>query len=168
MFGGLIFGGAYIRREVCVSKSAIGSRNLRLKIYVSNLQNVLTETCLEDEDLSKTYPCKYFVYMNRGNQSQEWRGTTQTAINCDSFWLQTLGRHVTVLYKYKNLCYCTVFALFYFVFEGAFQVRGSGGFYSEGPIYWGAYFWNFTVRYYPVHRPANLHSLHSFRSLQLW
>ena len=51
-----------------------------------------------------------------------------------------LGRHVIVLCKYKNLCYCTVFALFYFVFEGTFQVQAPGGSYSEGPIHGGAIF----------------------------
>ena len=55
--------------------------NLRLKIdglayswkeiYVSNLQKVFTETRLEDVHLSKTLPCNYFVYMDRGNQSQK-------------------------------------------------------------------------------------------------
>ena len=58
----------------------------------------------------------------------------------------------------------TIFALFYFVFEGKFQVqaprgpyiwRGDltgvscvtnlGGLYLEGRIHGGAYFWNFTV-----------------------
>ena len=29
--------------------------------YVSNLQQVFTETRLEDGDLSKPQPCKYFV-----------------------------------------------------------------------------------------------------------
>ena len=53
-------------------------RHLRLKIdwaslyfYVSYLQKGFTENCLEDVDLSKTQPCKYFVYMDRGNPSQE-------------------------------------------------------------------------------------------------
>ena len=35
------------------------------EIYVSNLQQVFTETRLEDIDLSKTQPCKYFVYMDQ-------------------------------------------------------------------------------------------------------
>ena len=34
----------------------------------------------------------------------------------------------------------TVFALFYFVFEGKFQVQAPGGL-----TFGGAYFWNFTV-----------------------
>ena len=47
---GLIYVGRFARRF----QNRLCSGNLRLKIYVSNLQNVLTETCLEDEDLSKT------------------------------------------------------------------------------------------------------------------
>ena len=53
----------------------------------------------------------------------------------------------------------TVFALFYFVFEGNFQVQAPGGAYiwrgdltegflryeCGGLIFGGAYFWNFTV-----------------------
>ena len=35
------------------------------------LQKDFTDTSLEDVDLSKTQPFKYFVYMDRGNQSQE-------------------------------------------------------------------------------------------------
>ena len=81
---GVIFGGANKRREVCVSKSArlilggkFASQN-RLglfiveKIFVSNLEKVLTETrAFEDVDLSKKGPYKYFVHMDRGNQDQE-------------------------------------------------------------------------------------------------
>ena len=40
----------------------------------------------------------------------------------------------------------TVFALFYFVFEGNFQVQAPrGGLYLEGLIHGGAYSRNFTV-----------------------
>ena len=40
----------------------------------------------------------------------------------------------------------TIFALFYFVFEGNFQLQAArGGLYLEGRIHGGAYFWNFTV-----------------------
>ena len=41
----------------------------------------------------------------------------------------------------------TIFALFYFVFEGNFHfcVTNLGGVYLEGLIQGGAYFWNFTV-----------------------
>ena len=54
----------------------------------------------------------------------------------------------------------TVFALFYFVFEGNFQVQAPGGLYLEGRfnggflryefgglIFGGAYFRNFTIFY---------------------
>ena len=46
--------------------------------------------------------------------------------------------HLIVLLQIKKIiCYCTVFALFYFVFEGNFQVQGPGGLYSEGRLYGG-------------------------------
>ena len=46
--------------------------------------------------------------------------------------------HVIVLWQIKKIiCYCTVFALFYFVFEGNVQVQGPGGLYSEGRLYGG-------------------------------
>ena len=32
----------------------------------------------------------------------------------------------------KLICYCTVIALFYFAFEGNFQVQAPGRLYSEG------------------------------------
>ena len=43
--------------------------NMRLKINWASLQHIFTETRLEDVDLSKPQPCKYFVYMDRGNLS---------------------------------------------------------------------------------------------------
>ena len=68
------FWGAYIRRVNCFSKSArlilgreiciwksIGLGYSWKEIYVSNLQKGFTETLLEDVDLSKTQPRKYFV-----------------------------------------------------------------------------------------------------------
>ena len=64
------FSGSYVRREICASKS-IGLAYSWKEIYVSNLQNVFNETRLEDVDLSKTHPCKCFVYIDRGNPSQE-------------------------------------------------------------------------------------------------
>ena len=33
--------------------------------------HVSTETRIEDVDLSKTQPCKYFVYNERGNLSED-------------------------------------------------------------------------------------------------
>ena len=62
LFEGLILGGAYIRREICVSES-IGLAYSWKEIYVSNLQKVFTETRHADGDLSKTQPCKDFVNM---------------------------------------------------------------------------------------------------------
>ena len=123
------------------------------------LQKVFTETSLEDVDLSKTQPFKYFVYMDRGNQSQEWRGITQTAIKCDTFWLQSFGTRHSCLANTKIICYRAVFALFYhFIFEGNFQVLAPGGLNSKGRfnggffalrvwglISGGTFFRNFTV-----------------------
>ena len=65
---GLIFGGAYILREICVSKS-IGLAYSWKEIYVSNLPQGVTETRLGDAyvDLFKTQPCKYFVYIDQEN-----------------------------------------------------------------------------------------------------
>ena len=62
-------------REICVSKSS-GLAYSWKEIYVSNLSNLqeaFTETRLEDVHISKTQPCKYFVCMDRGNSSQDWR-----------------------------------------------------------------------------------------------
>ena len=39
----------------------------------------------------------------------------------------------------KFMCYCTVFALFYFEFEGNFQVQALGGLYLEG-LFNGGFF----------------------------
>ena len=54
----------------------------------------------------------------------------------------------------KFMCCCTVFALFYFEFEGNFRVQAPGGLYLEGRfirgfclgelIFGGAYFQSFT------------------------
>ena len=59
----------------------------------------------------------------------------------------------------KFWCYCTVFALFHFVFEGNFEVQALGCLYSEGQFnggvflryefgglkFGGAYFLNFPL-----------------------
>ena len=69
----------------------------------------------------------------------------QTAISDDNHLT-----HVRVLRQIQTfMCYCTVIALFYFEFEGNFQVQAPGGLYSEsrfnGGIFalrvWGAYIW---------------------------
>ena len=49
----------------------------------------------------------------------------------------------------KFTCFCTVFALLYFEFEGNFQVKAPGSLYLEGRFkegffalrVWGAYIW---------------------------
>ena len=64
---------AYTGKEIYVSK-LIGLAHSWKEIYVSNFQKAFTKTRLEDKDLSKTQPCKYFFYMERGNPSQELRG----------------------------------------------------------------------------------------------
>ena len=89
---GLIFWEACIGRGVCVSKPAklilggiwapqIDELAYSWKeIYDKNFLKVSTETRLEDVDIYKTQP-RDIADMNRGNQSQKWRGTTQAAIN---------------------------------------------------------------------------------------
>ena len=64
----LIFEGASIRREICVSKS-IEPAYSWMEIYVNNFQKVFTEARVEDGDLSKTHPCKYLVW--------SWRKATR-------------------------------------------------------------------------------------------
>ena len=110
------FSGSYIRREICASKS-IGLAYSWKEIYVSNLQNVFNATRLEDVDLSKTHPCKCFVYIDRGNPSQEWR---LNYANSNTLWhfLTTIFIGTILWQMQKFMCYCTVFALFYFEFEG--------------------------------------------------
>ena len=61
----LILGGKY------TSQNPLGYLYCWKEIYVSNLQQVFTETRLEDADLSKPQPWKYFVYMDQGNPSQD-------------------------------------------------------------------------------------------------
>ena len=56
----------YRLREIWVSKS-IGLAYSWEAIYVRNLQKVFSE----DVDIFRTHPCKYFVYMERRNPSQE-------------------------------------------------------------------------------------------------
>ena len=44
---------------------------------------------------------------------------------------------VIVLWQiHKYIRYCTVIALFYFVFEADFQVQAPGGLYSEGFLHY--------------------------------
>ena len=53
----LVFGGAYLPREICITK-LIGLAYIWNKMYVNDLHKVFTETCHEDFDLSQTQRCK--------------------------------------------------------------------------------------------------------------
>ena len=56
---------------------------------------------------------------------------------------------VIVTWQIQNLCHCTITALFFFVFEGNFQVQAPRCLYSEGPVnrgflalqVWLSYIW---------------------------
>ena len=70
--------------------------------------------------------------MEQGNPSQELKVNYAPAIYGDTFWLQSFGRVIILLWQMpKFMCYYTVFALFYFEFEGNFQVQAPGGLYLE-------------------------------------
>ena len=119
----------------------------------SKLYQLFAETSLENVDLTETKPCLYFVYMERGNQSQELRVNYANSNNSVTHFDCNHLAHVIVLWQMqKSLCYCTVFALIYFEFEGNFLVQapqGEGGLYLEGRFnervlelrVWGAYIW---------------------------
>ena len=78
---GPVLGRDYLRREICVSKSArlvlggifTSQNRLGLLMVRSKLYQLFAETSLENVDLTETKPCLYFVYMERGNPSQELR-----------------------------------------------------------------------------------------------
>ena len=59
-------------RKFYVSKS-IGLAYSWKEIYVSNLQKGFLLKLPEVVDLTKTQPCKYLVYVERGNPGQELR-----------------------------------------------------------------------------------------------
>ena len=96
---------------------------VRLLAYVSNLQKRFTETRLEDVDLFKTQPLQELcLYGPRKSKPESEVWTTQTAINCDTFWLQSFRtRNHDSLVNTKILCYCTVIALFFIVFSIVFN-----------------------------------------------
>lgn len=49
--------------------------------------------------------------------------------------------HVMVLWQMQRfMCYCTVFAMFHFVFDVNFEVQAPGGLYSEGQFKGGFFF----------------------------
>ena len=69
-----------------------------------------------------------FCWMDRAQQY------TVTLFDCNHL------THVIVLWPMqKFVCYCTVFALFYFEFEGNFQVQALGSLYFEG-LFNGGFF----------------------------
>ena len=100
--------------------------------------------------------------MDQGNPSQEWRGTTQTAMNCDTFWLQSFGTRFLANTKiYMFLC-CFCFVLIFIweqfprtssrglIFGGAIWQRVFvlwvwGANIFGGAYTWRASFWNFMV-----------------------
>ena len=70
--------------------------------------------------------------MEQGNPNQELKVNYPPAIYGDTFWLQSFGRVIIILWQMpKFMCYYTVFASFYFEFEGNFQVQAPGGLYLE-------------------------------------
>ena len=118
----------FFKRPYGVSES-IGLVESWKEIYVNSLQKVFTET-----RLSKTQLCKPRVSELRKQQ-------------CNVTRLQSFS-HVVVLWQMqKSVCYCTVFALFYFEFDSNFQVQAPRGIYLEGRFNggslklraWGAY-----------------------------
>ena len=93
-------------------------------------------------------------------QAKSERWTTQTAINCDTFWLQSFGRCNSYLANAKidMLLYCYCFVLLciskykppgVYIQRGdlteGFLRYGFGGLYLEVLIHGMAYFRNFTV-----------------------
>ena len=104
------------------------------EIYVSNLQKVFTETRLEDVDLSKTWPYEYFVHMGWGNQGQKWKGTTQTAINCDFLTTNTWQTWKSSLANTKTYMLLYRFCFVLFCIWGHFQSTNPQGLTFGGAI----------------------------------
>ena len=72
--------------------------------------------------------------MEQGNPSQELKVNYAPAIYGDTFWLQSFGRVIILLWQMpKFMCYYTVFALFYFEFEGYFRLQ-AGAFSWRGDL----------------------------------
>ena len=105
------------------------------EIYVSNLQQVFTETRLEDIDLSKTQPCKYFVYMDQDYGKCKNLCVTVQFLLCFILNLRTIS-------KYKPWGGLVFGGAIYRTF---FCVMSLGGLYLERFIHGVAYFQNFTV-----------------------
>ena len=69
------------------------------EIYVSYFQQVSTETCLEDADLSKTQPCKYFVYLD-----QEYGKCKNLCVNVQFLLCFILNLRTISEYKPRGAC----------------------------------------------------------------
>ena len=98
-------GGAYVRREICVSKS-IGLAYSWKDIYVSNLQKGFTETRLEDVYLFKTPPYKNYTKPRVKSELRKWQYTVTL------FDRSYLARVIVIWQIQTFIDYCTVFALF--------------------------------------------------------
>ena len=103
---------------------------------VLNLQQGFTETHYEDVDLSKTQPCKYFIYTGPRK--------SKPLLDCNHL------AHVKVLWQMqKFMCYCTVFLCFILNLRAILRVQAPRGLYLEGRFIggffvlrvWGAYIW---------------------------
>ena len=93
---------------------------------VSNLQKGLNANRFEEVDLTKPQPCKYFVHMNRKSKPRVKSELRKQQYTVTLFASNHLA-HVIVLWQMqKFMRYCTVFGLFYFEFEGNFQVQAPG------------------------------------------
>ena len=95
---GLIFGGAYIRREVCVSKSArlilggkfasqnrLGYLIVERKFMSVICRKFLPKLALRTRTFSKCGHTSTLSIWTEDIKDKSERGTTQTAINCDTF-----------------------------------------------------------------------------------
>ena len=100
----------------------------------------------------------YFVYRTEEIQAESEEWTTQTEINCDTFWLQSFGACDGSLAKTKIYIFLLCFILNLGAISKFKTPRGGGGLYPDGRFYggffplriWGlifggAYFRNFTV-----------------------
>ena len=104
-----------------------------------------------------------FLYGTRKPKPRIKWTTTQTAMYCETFWLQAFGTRNSSLTNAKVYVLLYSLILFNFEFEGNFQVQAPGaciwrgdlredflryevgGLYLEGLIHEEAYFQNFTV-----------------------
>ena len=121
------------------------------------MQKGFTETRLENVDVTKTQPCKYFVYMDRGNPKLS-KPTVKNELHKQQYKTVTLSdcnhlAHVIVLWQIQKFmllyryCFVTLYlrAISNFrrgdLTEGFLLLRYEFG----GLIHEGAYFRNFTV-----------------------